>query len=204
MKKKKPFKTLFGLGLILGLTNLGSSYQHALTLNTGFYSLEGLGMTLLASGGYNYFVGNNQYIFQTNYGISSIEAKVVDIVDNTKAIFGGSLLVMYYEFNLIYQISRKNPESAKSFDRGKKKRGILSRIPTDFPYLFAGAGSLKEGSFWRYFSVLGIGNWITLIKNKRFGLRYEIRDQLFVQKILNEKFFSNNFILSLGIHWFIK
>lgn len=178
---------LYGLLLLLLLGWLSSAmggglYQNSIGVTNGLYASDGFGTNYYLGLRYtHYFTGWN-YFVDGVIGFSSVKSEVLKDIADFQVFDHEGLLA--YEFLFGY-----DPAPLSSL-----------------PFFLIGVGGLQRGGTNKFAYVIGLGKHIPFAKFssiKRFGLRYEIRDQLFKQVINNNKpFLTHNLIFTVGVHYY--
>ena len=169
--------------LMVGFGNANAQlhYDNSISISNGLYSASGFGSNHYIGFRYNHFFDDGNYFFEGAFGISSLKSKVLDSVAGFQ-IFDSDKL-QTYEFLLAYD----------------------ARPDGSVPFFLLGVAGINQGGQSQFAYLVGLGKQIRLssfLNSNRFGLRYDIRDQIFRQKINNESFMSHNLIFSLGIQYY--
>jgi hypothetical protein len=181
------YKKVFTLAVVIFLTfpQLAHSqpiYQNGLTLSAGMYSASGFGTNPYFGARYNRFLGSGKFFSEISFGFSSLKSKVLENVANFQIFESNNLYA--YEFSIGYDA---NPSG-------------------NLPYLLAGVAGVNQGGQSNFAYVIGLGKQIPLSKyfnTKSFGFRYDIRDQIFSQRINNgDSFISHNIIFTIGFQFY--
>ena len=156
-------------------------YDNSISISNGIYSAAGFGSNHYIGIRYNHFFNNGKYFFEGAYGISSLKSKVLDSVAGFQ-IFDSEKL-QTYEFLL-----------------------ALDAQPSgSLPFFLLGVAGVNQGGQSQFAYLVGVGKHIQLngfLNTNRIGFRYDIRDQIFRQKINDESFMSHNLVFSLGILYY--
>lgn len=176
--------TLLAVVLMLSLTPPahGGIYENSFGLTNGLYAAEGFGSNYYFGLRYNHFFNKWHYIVETSIGFSSLDSPVLQDLGAFQVFDNQGLFT--YEFLLGYDF---------------KPAGSI-------PYVVAGVAGLNQGGQSKFAFVIGLGKHIPLaqyFKIKRFGIRYDIRDQIFKQQITDmNSFISHNLVVSLGAQYY--
>lgn len=177
------------LVVVMGLLNFSASpvhgqlrYDNGLSLMAGVYAASGFGTNPYFGARYNYFIGGGKFFVEGGMGFGSIKSTVLEKVTKAK-VFDSERLVSY--------------EFVGGFDA----------LPNSaFPYVVAGVASVNQGGQTRFAGVVGLGKRIPLIGalgSDRFGIRYDIRDQIFSQSIGgSDSFLVHNIVFTAGVQFY--
>ncbi len=153
-------------------------YESSLTFAAGAYAASGFGTNHYLGARYNYFFLGGKYFVEASLGISSLRSRVLESVSKLQ-LFESQRLYSY-EFVVAYDA---NPA------------GYL-------PYLDVGVAGINQGGQTSFAGVVGLGKRIPLtgfLGSNQFGVRYDIRDQIFSQKFNNtDSFISHNIAFTVG------
>lgn len=158
-------------------------FKNSLSISPGLYAAEGFGSNFYLGIRYNHYFKKWTYFIETSLGFSSMNSQVLEDLANFQVFESNNLLT--YEFLFGYDMA---PLS-------------------NFPFLVAGIAGINQGGQTKFSYVVGLGKQIPLaqfLKVKRWGLRYDIRDQIFKQRITNtaDSFTAHNLIVSLGLQYY--
>lgn len=157
-------------------------FTNSLTFTNGIYAAEGFGSNYYLGARYNHFFNKWTYFVEASIGFSSVKSQVLEDLAAFQVFDSNGL--MTYEFLLGYDM---------------KPLG-------GFPFLVAGVAGINQGGQSKFAYVLGLGKHIPLAQffnAKRWGLRYDIRDQIFKQQVSDEgSFVAHNLVFTLGLTYY--
>jgi len=177
---------IFSLGilvvaLLLTATSVRAqfSYESSLSLSGGAYAASGFGTNHYVGVRYNYFFLGGRYFVEAALGFSSLRSRVLESVSNLR-LFDTQRLYAY-EFVGAYDAS-----------------------PSGYiPFITAGFAGINQGGQSRFAGVLGLGKRIPLpgfLGTNQLGLRYDIRDHIFEQRVNGgDSFIAHNIGFTLGM-----
>ena len=181
MKSLAPHAILLLALLVPGPDALRAQlkFEQSLSLNAGLYAASGFGTNFYTSARYDYFIMAGRYFVEASLGIGSLQSDVISTVTKAK-IFTSDNLVSY-EFAFAYDYA---PGGA-------------------LPFFLFGVGGVKEGQETHFAGVIGLGKRIPLpglFGSGALGFRYDLRDQIFSQRINNsDPFIVHNIVATLGL-----
>jgi len=154
-------------------------YQNSIALSAGAYAASGFGTNPYVAGRYSYYLPGGRYFVEASIGLSSLKSDVLDAVSRSQMFASDDLYT--YEFVFAYDPT-----------------------PTGYlPYFLGGVAGINQGGQTSFAGVLGLGKRIPLGASggsNQLGFRYDIRDQLFSQRLSNaEPFLAHNIVFSLGL-----
>jgi hypothetical protein len=157
-------------------------YESSLSLTAGAYAASGFGTNQFFGVRYNYFFLGGRYFVEASLGIGSLRSHVLENVAKAQVFETERLLA--YEFVGAYDY---NPS------------GYL-------PYFSFGVAGINQGGQSKFAGVVGIGKRIPLIGflgTNQLGLRYDVRDHFFAQKINDsDPFISHNLVFTFGLQFY--
>lgn len=152
-------------------------FQNSLSLSAGAYAASGFGTNHYLGLRYNYHFLGGRYFVEGAFGVGSLRSRVLESVSRSQ-LFESHRLSTY--------------EFVAAVDA--QPSGYL-------PYVAAGVAGVNQGGQSKFAGVVGIGKRIPLAP--QFGLRYDIRDQIFSQSVNGgESFVTHNIVLALGFQVF--
>jgi hypothetical protein len=157
-------------------------YSHSISLSVGAYAASGLGTNPHYAARYNYFISGGKFFVEGALGFGSLRSNVLASI--TKSQLFESERLYTYEF-------------VAGFDP----------FPNSYvPFMILGVAGINQGGQSMFAGVIGLGKRIPLrgvFGGNQFGLRYDVRDQIFSQRILNkEPFVSHNFAFTVGVQFY--
>jgi opacity protein-like surface antigen len=165
-----------------GTGQIQSRQENSLSVSLGAYASNGFGTNEYYGLRYNYYFLGGRSFVEGAAGFSTLKSRVLENV--SKAQLFDSDRLFTYEFVLGYDI---NPSGY-------------------FPYIAAGVAGVNQGGQSNFAGVLGLGKRMPLpglFGSNSFGLRYDVRDHIFSQRINNsDPFISHNIVFSLGFQVF--
>ncbi len=179
----KLFSALLSLLLVLPLPSRAQlRYDNSFSLTGGVYAASGFGTNPYFGARYNYFIDGGRFFVEGAAGFGSIKSNVLEKVTKAK-LFDTERLVSY--------------EFVGGFDA----------LPNSaLPYVVAGVASVNQGGQTRFAGVVGLGKRIPLIGalgSNQFGIRYDIRDQIFSQSIGgSDSFIAHNIVFTAGFQFY--
>lgn len=157
-------------------------YESSLSLSAGAYAASGFGTNQFIGVRYNYFFLGGRYFVEGSLGFGSLKSKVLDNVAKAQVFETERLYA--YEFVGAYDY---NPS------------GYI-------PYFTFGVAGINQGGESKFAGVLGVGKRIPLfgfLGTNQLGLRYDVRDQIFSQKINDsDPFISHNLVFTFGLQFY--
>lgn len=183
MYLKKIVLSSFAITILAFSTSFSQTiFTNSFSLTTGFYAASGFGTNAHLGLNYNHFMERGKYFVEAGIGYGSIKSEVLS--DLLKAqVFETENLVTY-----------------------KVLFGYDYMRTSSWPYLVVGLAGVNQGGQTNFAGVLGIGKRMSasgVFGSNRFGFRYDIRDQIFNQKLNNaSSFTSHNLVLQIGIEYF--
>jgi len=157
-------------------------YESSLSLSGGAYAASGFGTNQFFGVRYNYFFLGGRYFVEASLGIGSLKSKVLDNVARAQVFETEKLYA--YEF-----------VGAYDYDPS----GYL-------PYFAFGVAGINQGGQSKFAGVLGVGKRIPLVGflgTDQLGIRYDIRDQIFSQRINDsDPFISHNLVFTFGLQFY--
>jgi hypothetical protein len=174
---------IFCLALLLSApVQAKSLFTNGLTITNGIYAAEGLGSNYYLGARYNHFFSKWTYFVEASVGISSVKSQMLEDLASFQVFDSDGLFT--YEFLLGYDM---------------KPLG-------GFPFLVAGVANINQGGQSKFSYVIGLGKHIPLAQffsTKRWGLRYDIRDQIFKQQVSDKgAFVAHNLVFTLGLTYY--
>jgi hypothetical protein len=153
-------------------------FENSITISGGLYAASGIGTNSYFAGRYNYFILGGRYSVEAALGFGSLQSKVLSTVSRAQLFSSETLLT--YEFSFAYD-----------------------PMPSgNIPYLLFGVAGVRQGGEALFAGVVGIGKRIPLpglFGSSAFGVRYDLRDQIFSQQLNNsDPFLSHNIVATLG------
>lgn len=163
---------------LAGPTRAQLPYSNSISLSFGAYAASGFGTNTCYGARYNYFLYGGRFFVEGAVGIGSLKSKVLESVTKSQ-IFDTERLYSY--------------EFVGGFDP----------YPSGFtPFFVFGVAGLNQGGQSNFAAVVGLGKRVPLkgfLGGDQFGLRYDIRDQIFSQRISNSSpFISHNIAFTIG------
>lgn len=157
-------------------------YDNSLSITAGAYAASGFGTNIYFGARYTYFIERGKIFVEGAAGFGSIKSAVLEKVTKAK-LFDTERLVSY--------------EFVGGFDA----------LPNSaLPYVVAGVASVNYGGQTRFAGVVGLGKHIPLtgaLGSNRFGIRYDIRDQIFSQTIGgSDSFLTHNLVFTAGFQFY--
>jgi hypothetical protein len=182
MYARCSFRILIGLALV-GLGPSASPAQgrldQSLSLNGGLYAASGIGTNFFSCARYDYTLPGGRSFVEAALGVGSIKSDVIAAVSRA-GIFASNNLVIY-EFGFAYDYQPSGP----------------------FPFVLLGVAGVKEGDESHFAPVIGLGKRVPIpgfLGSNSLGIRYDIRDQIFSQKINNsDSFVAHNIMATIGV-----
>jgi hypothetical protein len=155
------------------------AYESSVSLSLGAYAASGFGTNTYFGGRYNYFINGGKIFIEGALGFGSLKSKVLESV--TKSQIFDTERLYSYEF-----VGGYDP-----FPNGA------------VPYFVFGVAGLNQGGQTNFAGVLGLGKRVPLrgmFGSDQFGFRYDVRDQIFSQKLKNDdSFIAHNIAFTLGL-----
>jgi hypothetical protein len=179
---RKSLTCLAALILMLyapGVLQAQIRLEHSLSLFGGLYAADGIGTNATFGARYDYFVLGGRYMIEVSVSGGSLESEVISSVSKAELFKSNNLLT--YEFGFAYD-----------------------HAPSGYvPFLFFGVAGVKQGDATSFAVVLGLGKRIPLpglFGTNAFGLRYDLRDQIFRQQVNNsDPFTVHNIAVTMGL-----
>ena len=157
-------------------------YESSLSLSAGAYAASGFGTNQFVGLRYNYFFLGGRYFVEGSLGIGSLKSHVLENVAKAQVFETEKLLA--YEFVGAYDY---NPS------------GYL-------PYFTLGVAGINQGGQSKFAGVVGVGKRIPLagfLGTNQLGIRYDIRDHIFSQKVNDsDPFISHNLVFTFGFQFY--
>ena len=179
---KVPCVLLFAVLLTQSSTNAQLRYESSLSLSAGAYAASGFGTNQFVGLRYNYFFLGGRYFVEASLGLGSLRSHVLENVAKAQVFETERLLA--YEFVGAYDY---NPS------------GYL-------PYFALGVAGINQGGQSKFAAVLGVGKRVPLtgfLGTNQLGIRYDVRDQIFSQKINDsDPFISHNLVFTFGLQFY--
>ena len=168
--------------LLSSLAQSQMPYESSLSVTAGAYAASGFGTNQFFGVRYNYFFMGGKYFVEASLGGGSLKSRVLENVAKAQVFETESLYA--YEFVAAYDY---NPS------------GYL-------PYFTFGVAGINQGGESKFAGVLGVGKRIPLfgfLGTNQLGLRYDIRDQIFSQRINDsDPFTSHNLVFTFGLQFY--
>ena len=180
MTRRLPLSGIVLLTLMAGSrAQAQMPYESSLSLSVGAYAASGFGTNQFVGLRYNYFFLGGRYFVEGSLGFGSLKSPVLDNV--AKAQVFETQRLYAYEFVGAYDY---NPA------------GYI-------PYFAFGVAGINQGGESKFAGVLGVGKRIPLfgfLGTNQLGLRYDVRDQIFSQKINDsDPFIAHNLVFTFGL-----
>ena len=154
-------------------------FEQSLSLSGGLYAASGFGTNFYTTGRSDYFIMNGRSFVEASLGVGSLQSKVISSVTKSEIFTSDNLVT--YEFSFAYDYAQG---------------GAL-------PFFVFGVGAVREGSETYFAGVIGLGKRIPLpglFGSNSLGFRYDVRDQIFSQRINNsDPFIVHNIVATLGL-----
>jgi hypothetical protein len=156
-------------------------YHNSVSVSAGAFALSGFGTNHFVGARYNYFFLGGTYFVEGSIGFGSLHSRVLENVARSRLYESDRLYA--YEFVAAY-----DPQ------------------PTGYlPYFTVGVAGINLGGQSNFAGVIGIGKRIPLsglLGSNQFGLRYDVRDQIFSQQVNNsEAFLTHNIVFTVGMQF---
>ena len=157
-------------------------YENSLSLSAGAYAASGFGTNHFVGVRYNYFFLGGRYFVEGSLGFGSLRSRVLENVAKSQ-VFSSERLYAY-EFVFAYDA-----------------------FPSGFQPFFAfGVAGLNQGGESTFAGVLGLGKRIPLagfLGTNQLGVRYDIRDQIFSQRINDsDPYIAHNLVFTFGLQFY--
>ena len=169
-------------GVFMSNAHAQGRFQNSLSLSGGAYAASGFGTNPYVGVRYNYFLPGGQYFVEASFGFSSLQSDVLETVSRSQLFDSNDLFS--YEFVFAY-----DPTPI----------GYL-------PYMLGGVAGLNQGGQTSFAGVLGLGKRMplgTFLGSNQIGFRYDVRDQIFSQRLNNaEPFLAHNMVFTLGLQFY--
>lgn len=184
MAQRFSFLSIVSLAVIMvdSSAHAQMPYESSLSLSAGAYAASGFGTNQFIGVRYNYFFLGGRYFVEGSLGFGSLKSKVLDNVAKAQVFETERLYA--YEFVGAYDY---NPS------------GYI-------PYFTFGVAGINQGGESKFAGVLGVGKRIPLfgfLGTNQLGLRYDVRDQIFSQKINDsDPFISHNLVFTFGLQFY--
>jgi hypothetical protein len=158
-------------------------YEHSLSLCGGLYAASGIGTNFYTTGRYNFYILGGRYFVEASVGFGSLESKVLSTV--TKARLFPTDKLVTYEFSFAYDAAPAG----------------------NIPFVLFGVAGVRQGGETSFAGVIGLGKRIPipgLFGGNSVGIRYDLRDMIFSQRLNNsDPFLTHNIVASLGVQVFL-
>jgi hypothetical protein len=173
---------IVALGLLVSSAGAQGYYQNSLTLSLGAYAASRFGTNPYVGVRYNYILPDERFFVEGSLGFSSLKSDVLETISRSQVFASDDLYT--YEFVFAYDA-----------------------VPTGYvPYVLGGVAGINQGGQTSFAGVLGLGKRMPLanfLGSDQLALRYDIRDQVFSQRINNaEPFLAHNITFTLGLQLF--
>ncbi len=165
--------------IILGPLSAEARAEQSLSVSGGLYAASGIGTNFWAGVRYDYFLLGGRYFVEASLGGGSLSSSVLGAVAKARLFSTDNLVT--YEFSMAY-----DPAPAGNI-----------------PFVLLGVAGVRQGDATSFAGVIGLGKRIPLpglFGTNVFGLRYDIRDQIFSQHLNDtDSFVVHNIVATLGI-----
>lgn len=169
-------------GLLWGGMATAAPYDNGLTVMNGLYAAEGFGSNYYFGLRYTHYFNKWNHFVEGAVGFSSVRSSVLRDLTAFQVFEGEGLLT--YQFLMGYD----------------------HRPLGGLPYVVAGVAAINQGGQSKFAWVIGLGKHIPLAQYfdvKRWGIRYDIRDQIFKQQVSDRgSFIAHNLVVSLGVQYY--
>ena len=159
-----------------------SGFRNSASLTSGLYAADGFGSNFYYGARFNHYFNKWRYFVEGSIGFSSLQSEVLQDLTAFQVFDSEGLTAIEFLF------------------------GYDPRPLAGLPYFVGGVASINQGGQSRFAYVVGFGKHIPLaqfFKVKKLGIRYDIRDHIFRQKINDAgSFISHNLVFSLGIQYY--
>lgn len=180
--KRNVFFSLIFTTLFISNSYSQTIYNNSFSLTGGIYAASGFGTNSHVGLNYNHFMERGKYFVEAGFGYGSIKSEVLS--DLLKAQVFETENLVTYKVLFGYDYTRLG----------------------NWPYLVLGLAGVNQGGQTNFAGVIGIGKRISasgVFGSNRFGFRYDIRDQIFNQKLNSaNSFTSHNLVLQIGLEYF--
>ncbi|MBX2990829.1 MAG: hypothetical protein KF749_06620 [Bacteroidetes bacterium] len=154
-------------------------YDNSVSISLGAYAASGFGTNFSYGARYNYFISGGKFFIEGALSFGSLKSQVLENITRSQ-VFDTDRLYTY------------------EFVAG------IDPYPNGYtPYLVVGVAGLNQGGQSNFAGVLGLGKRVPLkglFGGDRLGFRYDVRDQIFSQRIMNnDPFISHNIVFTLGL-----
>lgn len=154
-------------------------YDNSVSISLGAYAASGFGTNFNYGARYNYFISGGKFFIEGALSFGSLKSKVLENITRSQ-VFDTERLYTY------------------EFVAG------IDPYPNGYtPYFVIGVAGLNQGGQSNFAGVLGLGKRVPLkglFGGDRLGFRYDVRDQIFSQRIMNnDPFISHNIVFTLGL-----
>lgn len=175
----KRFLLISLFAVLASPTKAQLASDNALSLSLGAYAASGFGTNAYYGVRYNYFIAGGKFFIEGALNFGSLRSSVLESV--TKSQIFDTQRLYTYEFV-----------------------GGFDPYPNGYtPYVVFGVAGLNQGGQSNFAGVVGLGKRVPLkglFGGDKLGFRYDVRDQIFSQKIMNqEPFISHNIAFTLGL-----
>ena len=175
----RRFLCLFLLLFLAGTMSAQTRWQQSLSVSGGLYAASGIGTNFWAGVRYDYFILGGRYFVEASLGGGSLSSNVLSAIAKSRLFSTDNLVT--YEFSAAYDAA-----------------------PTgSIPFVLVGVAGVRQGTTTSFAGVIGLGKRIPipgLFGTNTFGLRYDIRDQIFSQRLNDsDAFVVHNVVATLGI-----
>ncbi len=157
-------------------------FENSFGIANGIYAAEGFGSNYYLGVRYTHLFSKWHYFVETSVGLSSLKSPVLNDLASFQVFDSQNL--MAYEFLFGYDMRPLN----------------------GLPYVVFGVAGLNQGGQSKFAYVIGLGKQIPLAQFfdvKRIGLRYDIRDHIFRQKLNdNGRFTAHNLVFTFGFQYY--
>ena len=154
-------------------------FDQSIGVSGGMYAASGFGTNFYYCGRYTYYVLGGRYSLEAALGVGSLQSKVLDAVTKAQLFKTDRLLI--YEFGFAYDA---NPAG-------------------NIPYFMLGVAGVNQGGETSFAGVVGVGKRVPIVGLfgvNAFGFRYDVRDQIFSQRLNNgDPFVVHNIYVTLGM-----
>jgi hypothetical protein len=156
--------------------------DNSLSISLGAYAASGFGTNAYYGIRYNYFISGGRFFVEGALNFGSLRSSVLESV--TKSQIFDTQRLYTYEFV-----------------------GGYDPYPNGYtPYVVLGVAGLNQGGRSDFAGVVGLGKRVPLrgiLGGDKLGFRYDVRDQIFSQRIMNqEPFISHNIAFTLGLQFY--
>jgi hypothetical protein len=170
---------LFVLLLVARVATAQMRYEHSLSLSGGLYAASGIGTNFTYAGRYDYFMFGGRYFVEGAIGFGTLHSGVINAVSKARLFPTDELLT--YEFGVAFDAAPAG----------------------NIPFVLLGVAGVRQGGETSFAGVIGLGKRIPIsgISGPTgFGIRYDIRDQIFSERVNNsDPFIAHNIVATVGI-----